>query len=321
MMNRRTFMGVLGASVILPSAPSARSSFSQGAGPQAGEWGSPVFDLHFHMRGQAAANIAHLDGAGIAKANFLTRATAAEQVRAIEKDAPGRFTWFASADVARPEAVEALTQAVKGGARGFGEMKLHLAADGPEFGRAYALAAELNVPILIHFQEVDHFEGEGTWATGFATKFEAMLKAHPKTTFIGHADAFWANVSADYHNEAAYPAGPIVRGGVTDRLLGQYPNLYGDLSANSGNNMLSRDADFTRDFLARHQNKLLFGSDCSCSDGRGAGVSQANNPAAARLAGKCVARETLTVLKRSTSAEVFRKITWDNAHRLLKIPQ
>ena len=37
----------------------------------------------------------------------------------------------------------------------------------------------------------------------------------------------------------------------------------------------------------------MFGSDCSCTDGHGGGVSQANNPAAARLAGKCVARETL----------------------------
>jgi len=177
------------------------------------------------------------------------------------------------------------------------------------------------VPLQIHFQEVDHFENEGTWSSGFATKFESMLKAFPKTTFIGHADAFWANVSADYHNEAAYPSGRIVRGGITDRLLSDYPNLYGDLSANSGNNMLSRDADFTSDFLRRHQDKLMFGSDCGCSDGHGAGVSQGNNPAAARLAGKCVARETLTIVKRSTSDAVFRKITWDNVHKLLKIPQ
>ena len=104
-----------------------------------------------------ADNLAHLDGAGIAKANLLTRATAAEQVGALQAAAPGRFTWFASADIARPENIEALTQAVKSGARGFGEMKLHLATDSPEFHRAYALAAELNVPILIHFQEVDHF--------------------------------------------------------------------------------------------------------------------------------------------------------------------
>ena len=83
--------------------------------------------------------------------------------------------------------------------------------------------------------------------------------------------------------------------------------------------MLSRDPAFTVDFLRRHQNKLLFGSDCGCTDGHGGGVSQGNNPAAARLAGRCVARETLTVLRRSASSEIFRKIVWDNAHTLLKI--
>ena len=312
MLTRRSFLGAVAASVAMPSL-SAR-------GRQSNEWGSPILDFHHHLRARPADNLAHLDGAGIAKANLLTRATAAEQVATVQSASPGRFTWFASANIAQPENFDALTLAVKNGARGFGEMKLHLATDSAEFRRAYALAGELNVPILIHFQEVDHFPNEGTWSSGFADKFESILKAYPKTTFIGHADAFWANVSADYRNEAAYPSGPIVRGGVTDRLLAAYPNLYGDLAANSGNNMLSRDADFTRDFLRRHQDKLFFGSDCSCADGRGSGVSQANNPAAARLAGKCVARETLTILQRSTTPEVFRKLTWGNAHRLLKLP-
>ncbi|MEO8484433.1 MAG: amidohydrolase family protein [Acidobacteriota bacterium] len=312
LVNRREFLGSVAGAAMLPA-------WQSNAG-ETNEWGSPVFDLHFHMRGTPEANLAHLDGAGIRRANLLTRATGAEQVRALQAAAPGRFVWFSSADPAQPAGIEALTQAVKAGARGFGEMKLHYATDSPEFRRAYALAADLGVPILIHFQEVDHVENEGKWSSGFATSFESMLKAFPKTTFIGHADAFWANVSADYHNETAYPSGPIVRGGVTDRLLGDYPNLYGDLSANSGNNMLSRDPAFTRDFVRRHQDKLMMGSDCGCTDGHGGGISQGNNPAAARLAGKCVARETLTVLKRSTSPELFRKITWENAHRLLKIP-
>jgi len=38
------------------------------------------------------------------------------------------------------------------------------------------------------------------------------------------------------------------------------------------------------------------------------------------MAGKCVARETLTLLKRSTSPDVFQKLVWGNAHRLLRIP-
>ncbi len=312
-MNRREFLESVSAAAILPAlgrqlAPS-------------NEWGSPVFDLHFHLRAQPASNLAHLDGAGVTKANLLTRAAALEQVKTLQSAAPGRFTWFSSYDVTKPDAEQVLTQAVKDGAQGFGEMKFHVAADGPELRRAYALAADLHVPILVHFQEVDHFPNEGTWSTGFAQTFESILKAYPKTTFIGHADAFWANVSADYHNEAAYPTGPIKRGGVTDKWLGDYPNLFGDLSANSGNNAMSRDPEFTADFLKRHQDKLFFGSDCGCSDGHGGGVSQNNNPAATRMTGKCVARETLGLLKQSASPEIFQKIVWGNVHKLLKVPQ
>ena len=93
------------------------------------------------------------------------------------------------------------------------------------------------------------------------------------------------------------------------------------MSAVSAHTAMTRDPEFAADFLKRHQDKLLFGSDCSCSDGHGAGVSQANNPAAMRLAGKCVARETLGVLKRSASPEVRRKIAWGNAHTLLRIQE
>jgi predicted TIM-barrel fold metal-dependent hydrolase len=267
------------------------------------------------MRPAAEANIAHLDGCGISNALFLTRDGAAERVQSVQTQYPGRILgWFAGTDITKPTAEELLTKAVKSGASGFGELKFHVEAAGPELRRMYALAAELNVPILIHFQEVPHTPTEGVFSTGFKN-FAAMLKAYPKTKFIGHADAFWANVSADYANEAAYPTGPIKRGGVTDKLLADYPNLYGDLSANSGNNALSRDPEFTADFLKRHQDKLIFGSDCSCSDGKGGGISQNNNPTAARMAGKCVARETLSLLKRTVSPAVFRKLTWDNAHR------
>jgi len=311
-LTRRDFLESLAAAAVVPAL--RRQT------PGSNEWGSPVFDLHHHLRQNAAANVTHLDGAGITKANLLTRGAVQEQIKALEALAPGRFTWFSTFDITKPDAEAQLTQAVKNGAQGFGELKFHVAADGPELRRMYALAADLKVPVLVHFQEVDHFPNEGTWSTGYAKVFESILKAYPKTTFVGHADAFWANVSAGYHDEAAYPSGPIARGGITDKLLADYANLYGDCSANSGNNALSRDPSFTPDFLKRHQDKLLMGSDCSCADGHGGGVSQANNPAAARLAGKCVARETLTVLKGSASPAIFRKIVWDNAHALLRIP-
>ena len=281
-------------------------------------WASPVVDCHFHLRPGLDANYVHMQGCEVSNAMLLARANSADQVHEMQAKYPSVFAWAASTDITKPEAKDVLKTALKQGALGFGELKFHVAADGPELRRMYALAAEMDVPILVHFQEVDHFAGEGVWSTGWA-HFENVLKAYPKTKFVGHADAFWANVSADYHNEAADPTGPIKRGGITDKLLSDYPNLYGDLSANSGNNALSRDAEFTRDFLKRHQDKLIFGSDCSCSDGKGGGISQNNNPTASRMAGKCVARETLALLKRSTDDQAFRKMVWENGHRVWRI--
>jgi uncharacterized protein len=220
------------------------------------DWGGPIVDTHLHLRGTVDGNHTHMQGCGVTHAVLRARENAADQVKAIQQKYPGRFVWTASTDITKPEAESLLTQAVKSGAVGFGEIKSHVEADGPELRRMFALAADLDVSIMVHFQEVPHFDGEGVFATGFK-RFEAMLKAYPKTRFIGHADAFWANVSADYANDVSYPSGPIVRGGVTDKLLADYANLYGDLSANSGNNALSRDAAFTKEFLARHQDKLL----------------------------------------------------------------
>jgi predicted TIM-barrel fold metal-dependent hydrolase len=315
-INRREFARGLGAalSAFTLRAQAPPSDLSGGA-----LWGGPVVDCHHHLRRTPEANAVHLDGCGVSNALVLARENSAEDVKALEAKYPGRFlAWFASTDITKPEAEDLLTKSVKNGATGLGEIKYHVEAAGPELRRMYALAADLNIPILIHFQEVPHTPTEGVFSTGFKN-FEVMLKAYPKTLFIGHADAFWANVSADYANEAAYPTGKIKRGGVTDKLLADYPNLYGDLSANSGNNALSRDPEFTEGFLKRHQDKLIFGSDCACTDGKGGGISQAGNPAASRLAGKCVARETLTVLKRTASPAEFRKMTWENAHRVYKL--
>lgn len=310
--NRRAF--------VRQAAALAAAAALRGQDPSPGEWGGPVVDCHHHLRRTLEANVAHLDGAGMSNAVVLARANSADQIGALKSKYPGRFLgWFASADLTKPEAEEFLRIAVRAGAIGLGELKSHVAADGPELKRMYALAAELRIPVLVHFQEVPHTPTEGTFATGFK-EFEVVLKSYPNTRFIGHADAFWANVSADYANESAYPTGRIKRGGITDKWLGDYPNLFADLSANSGNNALSRDPEFTQDFLRRHEDKLIFGSDCGCTDGKGGGVSQAGNPSASRLAGKCVARETLSLLRKTLSTDAFHKLAWGNAHRVYRLP-
>jgi uncharacterized protein len=315
-MNRRTF---------LQSALAMAAGSRLGAqGPAAPQWGGPVLDIHLHLRPNSDGNFNHIEGSGVTKAVLLTNVSAEDRAKEVVAAYPGRFVRFASVDVRQRDATVRLREAIRNGAIGFGEIKSQVAAAGPEMQRLYALAAELGVPITIHFQEVDQPGSPGTYNTGLK-KFDAMLKAFPKTTFIGHADAFWANVSADYAEDTSYPTGRIKPGGVTDRFLSDYPNLFADMSANSCNNFLNRDQDFAAGFLVRHQNKLMFGSDCGCLDGRGTIASRQGAPAqpAAGVprpnAGKCIARETLTMLKKLASPDVFRKITWENGTRLLRI--
>jgi predicted TIM-barrel fold metal-dependent hydrolase len=94
-------------------------------------------------------------------------------------------------------------------------------------------------------------------------------------------------------------------GGLTDRLLGEHPNLYADLSAGSGLNALTRDEEFTRGFLHRHQDKVLFGSDCNDLEGRGE---------------KCQGARILEAVRRlAPSRAVERKVLCGNARRLFRI--
>ncbi|MGA8595530.1 MAG: hypothetical protein WB676_12375 [Bryobacteraceae bacterium] len=57
---------------------------------------------------------------------------------------------------------------------------------------------------------------------------------------------------------------------------------------------------------------------CACADGKGTGSSQGNNLEPSRLAGKCVARAILGLLKGLTSPEIFRQVTWENGVRTFK---
>jgi len=41
----------------------------------------------------------------------------------------------------------------------------------------------------------------------------------------------------------------------------KYPNIYGDLSAGSGEKSISRDLEFGREFLIRRQDRIMFGTD------------------------------------------------------------
>jgi predicted TIM-barrel fold metal-dependent hydrolase len=282
-------------------------------------WGGPVLDTHLHLRRDPDDCFTHMQGCGVTNAVLLTRDVDEGKAKREMEKRPGHFVRSVAADPSQTNAEEVFRKAIQGGAVSVGELKYHLALDSPEMRRVYDIAAELRVPVMMHIQNFAHFGGELPYNTGY-NHFDTILRAYPKTNFIGHGDLFWAHISADVPTDRGYPAGPVKPGGLTDKWLSDFPNLYADMSANSGNNALSRDRDFSKGFVARHQNKLIFGSDCSCVDGKGGGVSQSNNPEASRLAGQCVARATLALSKQLASPEAFRKITWENGKRLFKVP-
>ena len=81
--------------------------------------------------------------------------------------------------------------------------------------------------------------------------------------------------------------------------------MFGDLSAASGLNFLNRDEEHARWFLEKHQDKLMFGSDCNDVLGRGPGCQGAN---------------TIAALRRLSGAKkIERKLLFENAKQLLKI--
>ncbi len=92
---------------------------------------------------------------------------------------------------------------------------------------------------------------------------------------------------------------------MTDHYLADYPNFFADMSAGSGLNALERDEDHTRAFFDRHQDKILYGSDCADHFGRGPGCQGAGTIAAIR--------------RMSSSKTVERKILFENSQKLFRL--
>ncbi len=274
--------------------------------------GEPLLDLHQHTNYVGRTDeqlIAHqtshgvtttvlLPGAGWMLSEVGDNASCA----ALQAKHPEIFRRFACSDVAESRTPDVLRGNVHRGAIGFGELKFKVAVDSPEMHRVYKLAEELGVPVLMHFE----YE---TYNTGLE-RFESILKAYPKVNFFAHAQTWWGNISADLDPTVLYPKGPVKPGGLSDRLLSDYANIYGDLSAGSGANALTRDPDFTRGFLQRHARKLIWGSDCHCMDGKGLGNMDLT----------CIATRSLAALKTYTpDAAAYRRITYENGATLLKL--
>jgi predicted TIM-barrel fold metal-dependent hydrolase len=161
------------------------------------------------------------------------------------------------------EIVKILKRFKEKGAIGFGELKpkneqgksMKLALDDKRMVRIYEACAAVDFPVLFHIDSsfvVDVPE---------LPALEGMLKKFPEVNFTGHATGWWNSISGDVKDFKGYPKGKITPGGAAVRLLEKYPNMYADLSANSGLNAIVRDSEFGRTFLVDYSHKLLFGTD------------------------------------------------------------
>lgn len=216
----------------------------------------------------------------------------------IAREHPGEYFFFANEVPDLPDARDVLTKYLKMGALGIGEQKFFQPCDSPPIELVAEVAGEFGVPVLLHFQE-------GMFNIHFAD-FHKILEKFPKTRFIGHAQSFWGYTDKNYTDaQGMYPKGKVTPGGVTDRYLSDYPNMFADISAGSGLNFLLRDEEHARGFLDRHQDKVLFGSDCNDTAGRGP---------------TCQGWMTIhTLLRVSPSKAVERKILYGNAKKMFKI--
>lgn len=269
----------------------------------------PIIDIHQHTpyTGRTADELLrHQETMGIAKTILLPAGRAYslavgiggnEAALALVKKFPGKYYYFANELPDIEETRVTLEKYLKMGAIGIGEQKFHVPCDGKAMQLVASIAQEYDVPVLMHFEyRAYNLQYE---------RFPNLLKQFPKVNFIGHAQTFWANIDKNHDQTALYPKTKVTAGGWTDRWLADCPNFYGDLSAGSGLNSLRRDEDHGRGFIKRHQDKLLYGSDCSDRVGQGEACSGSQQIAEIR--------------KLAPDAAIQRKIFNTNATRIMRI--
>jgi predicted TIM-barrel fold metal-dependent hydrolase len=190
------------------------------------------------------------------------------------------------------------------GCKGVGEITANLYIDDPMVVNLFRQCGDMEMPVLFHL--VDHIGAPyGLVDDIYLPRLEKVLKELPQTIFIGHAMSFWAEISSDVDEKTrgGYPKGPIKSPGRLQELLKKYDNLYGDLSAGSGFNAITRDPEYGYKFLEEFQDKLLFGTDFCHHNQEVPIVDYIKN-----------------ALKEGKISEMaYKKITRLNAERILKL--
>ena len=181
---------------------------------------------------------------------------------------PDRFIPFADIDVRRADwrtqerFADVLAQYMEHGVKGIGELTSRVYWDDPRLWALFAACQDAGLPITFHTSPPEAVTYGLIDELGFP-RLEQTLQQFPELVFFGHSSAFWSEISGDLTaaTKEGYSDTPIAPGGTLVRLLRQYPNLCGDISAGSGYNALTRDPAFTYEFVDEFQDRLLLGLD------------------------------------------------------------
>lgn len=233
-----------------------------------------------------------------------------EGVAEIVRQYPDKFLFFMNLDprmfYKNPKAdfSELIEYNLALGAKGVGEMCANLPFDDPLMQNMFYYINKYKLPLTIHISPTP-YNVYGIQDDYNLSGLERALDKFPDIKFLGHSADFWCEISGD-DKHGGYPTGPVEPNGRVVQLLEQYPNLYGDLSAGSGLNAMTRDAKFAAAFMEKFQDRLLFGEDfCKVADTQGETLS----------------KHLDQMLKDGAiSQTVYDKICWDNAAKLLELP-
>ena len=148
-----------------------------------------------------------------------------------------------------------------------GEAKWRMMYNDYDCLRLFRTAGMLKMPVVLHFDydyQSSYQDPWREWFGGSIDTLEEVLKSCPETIFLGHAPGFWVHISRDdLWSKPGYPVDgvPVTRDGRIPELLRKYPNLYCDLSANSGLKALKRDPEHAVEFLTEFQDRILYARD------------------------------------------------------------
>ena len=226
-------------------------------------------DLHLHVRSfsqhgdgmpiisDAESMLEHMEELNIEKGVLMSGGESAsvfgnnEEMLLLSETYPSKFAWMCNVDEVDSDTLyERLSYYKERSAVGIGELMINKRLDNPFLQTLFDAAEKLNLPIIMHMSPREGHSYGVVDEPGLPL-LEGVLKKYPSLKILGHSPVFWRELS---------PEGRLLE------LFENYPNLYGDLSANSGGNAIMKNEEFGLSFLERFADRLFFATDMLTAD-------------------------------------------------------